>query len=143
VILFDTSVLSQVLRRRRQGPRERRLLAAFERLMQGDASLGLPGIVLQEVLSGLPSERACRELRSKLLGAFTIVLATVDDHLEAARLKNLCISKGSNVSGVDCLIAATAIAGGHELFTTDSDFHSLQKHSSLKLFEELSVARGR
>jgi hypothetical protein len=30
--------------------------------MQSDASLGLPGIVLQEVLSGLPSEKAFRDL---------------------------------------------------------------------------------
>jgi predicted nucleic acid-binding protein len=103
--------------------------------MQSDASLGLPGIVLQEVLSGLPSEKAFRDLRAKLLGAFTILPASVDDHLEAARLKNLCTSKGVNVSGIDCLIAATAIAGGHELFTADEDFESIRRHTNLSLFD--------
>ena len=103
--------------------------------MLGDAPLGLPGIVLQEVLSGLASERAFLDLQAKLVGAFSILPATVEDHLEAARLKNVCIGKGVNVSGIDCLIAATAIAGGHELFTTDADFHAIRRHSSLKLFD--------
>ena len=140
MILFDTSILSRVFRRRRLGPQERQLHAIFEALMQSDASLGLPGIVLQEVLSGLPSERAFRDLRAKLLGAFTILPASVDEHLEAARLKNLCISKGANVSGVDCLIAATAVAGGHELFTADDDFETIRRHTALRLFEGRGVA---
>ena len=135
MILFDTSILSRVFRRRRPGPQERKLRATFEALMQSDVSLGLPGIVLQEVLSGLPSEKAFRDLRAKLLGAFTILPASVDDHLEAARLKNLCTSKGVNVSGIDCLIAATAIAGGHELFTADEDFESIRRHANLRLFD--------
>jgi predicted nucleic acid-binding protein len=140
MILFDTSILSRVFRRRRLGSKERQVLTTFEALMQSDAALGLPGIVLQEILSGLPSERVFRELRAKLLGAFTILPASVDDHLEAARLKNLCISKGTNVSGIDCLIAAIAIAGAHQLFTADADFRAIQKHSALKLFQELDVA---
>ena len=140
MILFDTSILSRVFRRRRPGPQERGLHAAFEALMQSDASLGLPGVVLQEVLSGLASEKAFRDLRAKLLGAFTILPASVEDHVEAARLKNLCISKGANVSGIDCLIAATTIAGGHELFTADKDFETIRRHTTLKLFESQGVA---
>lgn len=138
MILFDTSVLSRVFRRRRPGPRERQLRAVFETLMSSDTPLGLPGIVLQEVLSGLPSEKQFRELRAKLLGAFAIVPASVDDHLEAARLKNVCARQGANVSGIDCLIAASAIAGGHELFAVDADFEAICRHSPLKLFREHS-----
>ncbi len=108
--------------------------------MASDTPLGLPGIVLQEVLSGLASEKQFRELRAKLLGAFTIVPASVGDHVEAARLRNLCTGKGANVSGIDCLIAAAAIAGGHELFTVDADFKAIRKHSDLKLFKEDDVA---
>ena len=140
MILLDTSVLSRVFRRRRPGPRERELQAAFETLMSSDAPLGLPGIVLQEVLSGLPSEKQFRELRAKLLGAFTIVPASVDDHVEAARLRNACTSKGANVSGIDCLIAASAIAGGHELFAVDADFEAICRHSPLKVFRAHDAA---
>ena len=140
MILFDTSILSRVFRRRRPGPQERQLQATFETLMASDTPLGLPGIVLQEVLSGLSSERQFRELRSKLLGAFTILSACVDDHLEAARLKNGCTAKGVNVSGIDCLIAASAIAGGHQLFAVDAHFEAISRHSDLKLFKESGVA---
>lgn len=140
MILIDTSVLSRVFRRRRPGPQERQLQAAFERLMSGDTALGLPGFVLQEILSGLPSQKQFRDLRAQLLGAFTIVPASVDDHVEAARLRNLCASKGANVSGIDCLIAASAIAGGHALFTVDTDFDAIGRHAPLKRFEEHDLA---
>jgi predicted nucleic acid-binding protein len=140
VILFDTSILSLVFRRRRPGAREREFYVVFEALMRGEDPLGLPGIVLQEVLSGLPSEKMFRDLKGKLLGAFTIVHASTEDHLEAARLKNLCVGKGLNVSGIDCLIAATAILRRNELFTADTDFESISRISGLKLFARGEIA---
>jgi predicted nucleic acid-binding protein len=140
VILFDTSVLSRVFRRRRPGPEERRLQALFEGLMASDAPLGLPGIVLQEVLSGMRSAKQVADLRDRLLAGLTVIPASTEDHVEAARLKNLCLGKGSNVSGIDCLIAATAIAGDHELFAVDGDFEAIAKHSPLRLFRETDSA---
>lgn len=100
MILFDTSVLSRVFRRARVGPQERELVATFDALMRDDEPLGLPGIVLQEALSGVKAERAFRELRSRLLGAFTILPASVADNLEAARIRNRCAARGMNASGV-------------------------------------------
>jgi len=140
VILFDTSVLSRVFRRRRPGAEERRLQALFEGLMASDAPLGLPGIVLQEVLSGMASLRQFADLRGKLLAGLTVIPASAEEHVEAARLKNLCMCKGLNVSGIHCLIAATVIVGGHELFAVDGDFAEISKHSPLKLFVEPDVA---
>lgn len=140
MILFDTSVLSRVFRRRRPGAEERRLQVLFKGLMASDTALGLPGIVLQEVLSGIVSQRQFADLRGKLQAGFTVIPASAKEHVEAARLKNLCMGKGLNVSGIDCLIAATAIAGGHELFAVDGDFGAISKHSSLKLFVEPDLA---
>jgi len=37
-------------------------------------------------------------------------------------------------------MAATAISGGHELFTGDGDFVEISKHSPLRLFREADVA---
>jgi predicted nucleic acid-binding protein len=133
MILLDTSVLSRVFRRPRPGLAERELHAAFEALLAGDRSLGLPGIVLQEILTGLKSEKQLLDLRGKLLAGFSIVTATLDDHVEAARLRNRCIGKGVNVSTVDCLIAASAISGGHSLFAVDEDFDTIRRHSELRL----------
>jgi hypothetical protein len=103
--------------------------------MASDVRVGLPGIVLQEVLSGVRSSHQFDDLRSRLLTAFVIVPAGVGDHVEAARLKNVCLGKGLNVSGIDCLIAACAMAGRHELFTLDDDFEAIAKHTSLHLYE--------
>ena len=140
MILLDTSVLSRIFRRQRPGPSERELHAAFERLLSSDRSVGLPGIVLQEVLSGLRSEKQLTELEGKLRAAFAIVPATVDDHVQAARLKNRCIAKGVNVSSIDCLIATSAIAGGHALFTVDEDFEAIRRHSELELVQARDFA---
>jgi predicted nucleic acid-binding protein len=135
VILLDTSVLSQVFRRRKPGPLEQQTRSVVEGLIAGEASLGLPGIVLMELLSGIRSARQFAELQQHLLSSFTIVLPTVADHVEAARLRNKCLTKGISASGPDCLIAALAIAGQHELFTLDNDFRALAKLAPLKLFE--------
>jgi len=140
VILFDTSVLSCVLRRRHPGPAERRLRAVFDELMASDDPLCLPGIVLQEVLSGVRSERQFAELSGRVLAAFSILPEGVSEHVEAARVRNVCLAKGLNVSGVDCLIAACAITGGHQLFTVDEDFEAIAKHTPLKLYRGHDVA---
>jgi predicted nucleic acid-binding protein len=133
VILLDTSVLSRAFRRKAPGAAERRVRAAVEALFGGDADLGLPGIVLQEVLSGLRSEKQFSELQHRLVSAFSIVHPTTDDHVEAVRLKNRCLAKGFSPSGTDCLIASMTIARGHELFAMDDDFEAIARHAPLKL----------
>jgi len=134
VILFDTSVLSRVFRRKRPGTEERQLQVVFDELMSSDVPLGMPGIVLQEVLSGIRSQRQFTDLSAKLLAGFAIVSEGVPEHVEAARFKNVCLGKGLNASGIDCLIAACAVVGDHELFTVDEDFVALARHAPLKLF---------
>lgn len=140
MILFDTSVLSRVFRRKRPGAEERRLRGMFEDLMASDVPLGMPGIVLQEVLSGIRSQRQFSDLTAKLLSAFAIVPEGILEHVEAARVRNVCREKGLNVSGVDCLIAACAITGNHELFAVDDDFKAIATHAQLRLFKGYHVA---
>jgi len=108
--------------------------------MAGDVPVGLPGIVLQEVLTGIRSPRQFDDLRSRLLAAFIVVPANVRDHVEAARLRNVCLSKGLNVSGIDCLIATCTMAGQHELFAVDDDFETIAAHTPLRLFRAYEVA---
>jgi len=134
VILLDTSVLSRVFRRRRSGSDESKLQELLKKLLADEIPLGLPGIVLQETLSGIRSEKQFADLQEKLLASFVIIPATTAQHVEAARLKNACLAKGLNLSGIDCLIAASAIAGDHELFAIDDDFAAIAEHSRLKLF---------
>ncbi len=140
MILLDTSVLSRVFRRRRPGPEERRLQVVFEELMASDVPLGLPGIVVQEVLSGIRSHRQFSDLTAKLLAAFTVLPEGIPEHIEAARVKNVCLGKGLNVSGVDCLIAACTITGSHELLAVDEDFEAIARYTPLKLFRGHHIA---
>jgi predicted nucleic acid-binding protein len=125
MILLDTSVLSRVFRRRSPGPEESRLQETLATLLTSDTPIAIPGIVLQEILSGIRLERQFRELRDRLFHGFTIVLPTAADHVEAARLKNVCLARGYQVSGVDCLIAALAIAGSFPLFALDGHFEQI------------------
>ena len=134
MILFDTSILSRVFRRRHPEGQELRLQHIVEALLLGDTPLGIPGIVLQEVLSGIHSEKQFVQLSEQLLSAFTIVLPNVVDHVEAARLINRCLAQGLSVSGPDCLIAAMAISRGYELFAADNDFKTISRYTPLKLF---------
>ena len=140
MILLDTSILSRVFRRSQLGPAEQQLRDNVEGLMAGELPLGLPGIVLQEVLSGIRSTRQFAELEHRFLAAFAIILPRVEDHVEAARLRNKCLAGGISVSGPDCLIAVLAISGNHELFTADSDFEAIARHAPLKLFESRNDA---
>jgi hypothetical protein len=141
VILFDTSVLSRVLRRQRPGAAERQLQDEFEELMASDVPLAMPGIVLQEVLSGIRSPRQFTDLSAKLLAAFTVIPEGIAEHVEAARVKNACVGKGLNVSGIDCLIAACAIVGDHELFAVDEDFDAIARHAPLRIYGGSREAR--
>jgi predicted nucleic acid-binding protein len=134
VILIDTSVLSRVFRRRRQGSEEQRLSQAVQELLAGEAALGLPGIVLQEVLSGIRSMQQFEATKQRLTSSFEIVLPTINDYIAAAKLKNECLSWGISLSGPDCLIAVLALSGGHESFTLDSDFLAIAKRTPLKLY---------
>ena len=132
MILLDTSVVSAVLRRHRKGAAEDALAGRLEALLQGDQQVGLPGIVLQEVLSGI-AERAQQEaLMARLREGFPVVLATEGDHLLGSDLTTLAARRGISLSTPDALIAAQAIHRHATLFTTDIDFARLG-WSGLKL----------
>ena len=135
MILLDTSVLSRVFRRRSPGAEERRVRTLVGELLAGEVELGLPGIVLQEVLTGIRNEAQFAGLEERLVAAFSIVSAGAADHVEAARLANRCQAAGLSASGPDCLIAVLAIAGSHQLFAMDDDFRAIAEHAPLKLFE--------
>ena len=141
MILLDTSVLSRVFRRRRPGPEEERIRGVLERLFASEVPLGLPAIVLQEVLSGITGERQFADLSERLQSSFAILNSATPDHVEAARLKNRCRAAGLNISGPDCLIAVLAIAGGHRLYAIDRDFDHLAEHCPLALLREADVSR--
>jgi len=129
VIVLDTSVLSVVLRRDPPAP----LTERFARLVEQDAPLSVPGVVLQEVLSGVRSELQFTRLQ-KALQAFPILLADKADHVQAAQISNACRRRGIATSNADCLIAALTIRCRGELWTLDTDFQRIVRLSALRLY---------
>lgn len=132
MILLDTSVLSLAFRRRRGGEAELQVAATLRRLVAEDAPMGVPGIVLQELLSGVRTAQEFDRLKG-IMDGFPLVIARREDHLTAARIANACARKGVPISTVDCLIAALAISRKAALFTLDTDFSRMAPHCGLTL----------
>ena len=132
MILLDTSVVSAVLRRRTRGEAEEAAAERVAALLRSDQPVGLPGIVLQEVLSGIAERTQHERLVAALRAGFPVILATEGDHLLAADVVSLGARRGVAVSTPDALIAAQAINRHASLFTSDADFAKLA-WSGLKL----------
>ncbi len=133
MILLDTSVVSAALRRRKRGGREESVATRLGELLGGDDAVALPGIVFQELLSGVAESTQRQRLLKAVRESFPVVLATEGDHLQAADLVSLAARQGRALSTPDALIAAQAINRRAALFTTDSDFEALAGWSSLRL----------
>ncbi len=107
--VLDTSVLSLAFRRHGRAAIEPRSVQVLRRLVVENRPLLLPGIVLQELLSGVRSAGDSRRLRSSLEG-FPLHLATEADHVRAAEISNACRRAGVTCGTVDTQIAAIAVA---------------------------------
>ncbi len=105
-----------------------------------DWTLAIPGIVFQELLSGIRSPSEFERLRAIVEG-FPVLTATLADHLSAAEIANACRAKGIAASAVDCLISAQAISAGFFLFTFDRDFSRIASCCSLVLWSTAGVSR--
>ncbi len=132
MIVLDTSVLSLVFRRRKKGDREPAAAVMLRQMIDDDWPLVLPGIVLQELLSGVRSDKQFRTLRAHLDG-FPVLLADQSHHVRAAQIANACRSAGVACSTIDALIAALTVTGSGKLFTTDQDFQAMAPYCGLGL----------
>ena len=140
MILLDTSVLSLAFRRR-PSLHEPPAVTSFRRLVRADAPVAIPGIVLQELVSGVKTDADVERLQT-LLGGFPIILADRRDHVAAAGIANACRRHGVSVSTVDCLIAAQATVRRAALFTLDADFARMRPYCDLRLFPARPVTRS-
>ncbi len=134
MILVDTSILSLAFRRRSPSRPEPHPVQVFRRTLLEDTPLAIPGIVLQELLSGVRTDQQFKRLRS-ILEAFPILVAERQDHILAGQISNASRRRGLSASTVDCLIAALAVSRDGFLFTLDEDFTRLAPICGLKLFK--------
>jgi hypothetical protein len=134
VILVDTSVLSLAFRRRVKTSSEPPLVQRFRSLVEEDQPLAVPGIVLQELLSGVRTADEFERLED-LMEGFPLILAAREHHVAAARIANACRQAGITASTVDCLIAAMAIKTKSQLLTSDEDFERMAPYCGLQLLK--------
>ena len=90
------------------------------------------GIVIQELLQGFDGPRQSETLIRELT-VLPVVMPDVEDHVEAADLRNHCRRKGVQVGTIDALLARLAIRYELRLLTTDRDFHAMARHCPLAL----------
>ncbi|MCM3875038.1 MAG: PIN domain-containing protein [Thermoanaerobaculia bacterium] len=136
MIALDTSLLSAVFRRRRPSTGSEPGEAAFFRhLVESDEPMFVPGIVLQELLSGTRSAAQRRRLE-EILEGFEVRTASVEDHRLAATIRDDCRRSGIATAAIDCLITAQAIRADAHLFTLDRDFDRIAAISNLRLLRE-------
>jgi predicted nucleic acid-binding protein len=102
-------------------------------VLKRDEQVAVPGIVLQELLSGIAEQKQSERILAAIRESFPVMLATEGDHLKAADLCNLAARKGVALSTPDALIAAQAFNRRASLFTTDGDFPKLAALAGLKL----------
>ncbi len=89
-IIIDTSVWSEFFRRRKEGKTEN--VEVLKTLIKEGRAV-MPGIVKQEILSGMREKDRFEKLRG-LLSGFKCLLATEKDHIRAASLYNSCKKAG-------------------------------------------------
>jgi predicted nucleic acid-binding protein len=137
-VLVDTAVWSLALRRKPHQLNEHETLLVDELTALGrEGRARIIGLVRQEVLSGIKTQREFDKLRQKLS---TLRDEPVDtqDHEAAAEAGNKCRTRGIAVSTVDILICAVAQRRGMPIFTTDPDFSRYARVLALTLH----AARG-
>jgi predicted nucleic acid-binding protein len=131
-LMVDTSVWSLALRR--TPPSDAAEVHILKRsLNQGDLVVTM-GLILQELLQGFRGPAA----RTQIIRDFTLlpmVSPDLDDHIEAAELRNRCRRKGVQVGTTDALIARLCIHHELSLLTVDRDFMAMARHCPLDVVD--------
>ena len=124
MIVVDTSVWSLALRRARADVPPHPAVVLLKELIAQEADLCIPGIVLQEVLSGVRHQAQFDKLRAAL-HPFSVEPASEDVHVRAAEMFNACQRAGVSATAIDCLIAATAERLQAKVLAVDGDYQHI------------------
>ena len=129
--LIDTSVWSLALRR--DGEQAVPEVVALREALLGAQPVVTTGIVVQELLQGfaVPKDRA-RLLER--LSALDMVHPNLDDHVEAAEIRNACRRRGVQIGTIDALIIQLCRRHDLVLLSTDGDFRSVRAHVAFRLW---------
>ena len=129
MIVIDTSVWIPLL----NGAAHAKVDRARE-LIEGPEDIGIPGIVLEEILRGLKSDSQFRRVRDHLLSDFTYLEMRQGLFVRSAEIYRSLRKRGKTIgSPGDCLIAACAIEEDASLLEDDADFRMIAELFPLRL----------
>jgi len=128
-MLVDTSVWSLALRR--DAPPDIPQVQVLTKALLGEGDIYTTGIVIQELLQGFNGASDSEKVVSKL-SSLALIVPDLNDHVEAAKLRNLCRRKGVQTGTIDALIARLAIRYEIALLTTGKDFQNIAKHVEIR-----------
>jgi len=134
LIIVDTSVWSLAFRRR-SWPNDEMpgVIKLLQKLTREKEHLGVPGVVLQELLSGVKDPAQGERIKT-LMEGYPLLLASKEHHIEAANISNVCRRSGISAATIDCLIAAQCIMLDGLLLTLDDDFKRISRCCGLRLY---------
>lgn len=131
-LLVDTSVWSLALRR--SPPSQAPEVELLEDCLKRDGLVVTTGLILQELLQGFQGPGA-REAIIKEFSMLPVLHPEIEDHVEAAELRNHCRRNGVQVGTIDALIGRLCIRHDLALLTSDRDFEAMSHHCSLSLLK--------
>ena len=140
MILLETSILALAFGQKTYRRTEPKAVVDLRQMITDDWPLAIPGIVLQELLAGVPEEGQLSRIQ-RILATFPTVEATRNNHVSAAKIAIACRQAGIRCSTVGCLIAALSVDSASLLFTLDRDFFKMASHCGLRLYEAGMIAR--
>jgi predicted nucleic acid-binding protein len=130
VIVVDTTVWIDFLEARG---------TAFDRhlsgLIEDEAPISLVDIVYAEVLQGIRDDEVFQQVRLSLRAHPILRPHGLQTFEAAANLYRVARRRGLTIRrGVDCLIAATCLESGAEIYHNDRDFDALARVSELRIY---------
>ncbi|MBI2158425.1 MAG: PIN domain nuclease [Candidatus Rokubacteria bacterium] len=113
---------------------------AFDRhlteLVEHDAPIALVDIVYCEILQGIRDEDAYHRTRTSLLAHPILRPRGLETFEAAANLYRVARRRGLTIRrSVDCVIAATCLETGAEIYHHDRDFDALARVSELAIYD--------
>lgn len=131
MILVDSSVWIDFFNGR-NGPAVERLA---DLLQDGSAPLGMPDLVLFEVLRGFRHEQDFQAARRVLRALPVVEIGGEDGALRAAHHYRALRAAGATVaSAIDVLLASYCIERDHALLHADRDFDTIESLRGLKVW---------
>jgi predicted nucleic acid-binding protein len=131
-LMVDTSVWSLALRR--SPPSDAPEVGLLKTCLGRGDLVVTTGLILQELLQGFRGPAA----RKKIIRDFSllpVIAPDIEDHVEAAEVRNRCRGKGVQVGTIDALIARLCMHHELSLLTADRDFKEMARHCPLDVLD--------